>query len=361
MTVNKDDQPKSGDGRAEKSPAAGGKAKSAAGSASQRSSFSVPTIIIASILGATIALVGLFALQTSGLWPAGERAELNSFEQRLSALERAPAGGGASTTDLADLRRALGRLRDDVSALESQSRGPAQSDSADFSGSLSRLRAELGRIENRLADVEVRTPEDLPEQLEALADAAALEALMARVVALEESELESDARRVATALGLAQIARASQGARPFGDVVRALEPLRPGDPLLAQIEPFAQTGAPTRAMLQAEFPTVARRAARAAQTPDELSAWGRVWTWASQAISFRRTGEREGTGADAILARAEMNMAGGDLEGAIAELSALPDDARAVAADWIAGAEARVALDRIVDAIGAELTAELER
>lgn len=323
------------------------------------------TIATASIIGAVLALVLQFALTMGGIWPATESGgggvDLAPLETRIAALER--AGGTASPTsiaDLAELRQSLSRLREQVTRLESQPRDNAAApDLGAFTRMVEDLETELDGIDARTAIIEGRVPADLGVQLAGFVDEAALDEVAARVVQLEEDFEMNDTRRAAMGLGLAQLARAAGGSRPFAEELAAVTLLRPDDALVTQLTPYAEDGVPTLAMLQAEFPSVARRVARAAQTPQQLTAWGRVWMWVGQFVSFRRTGDTDGESASAILARAELRLAESDLDATLDEMNALPPSTHEAAADWVAKAEARDALNQIIAALSAEIITEL--
>jgi len=330
--------------------------------------FDVFTISLAAVLGAALALILQFALTMGGVWPGGATTgagggsvDLAPLESRLAALEQAgPTGAGTSDADIADLRQSVSRLRDQVTRLESQPRdNGAAPDLSAFTRMVEDLETQLDGIDARTAVVEGRVPADLGVQLAGFADQAALDDVAARLIQLEEDFEMNDTRRAAMGLGLAQLARAAGGSRPFDEELAAVTLLRPDDALVAQLAPFAEDGVPTLAMLQADFPAVARGVARAAQTPEELTAWGRVWAWLGQFISFRRTGETDGESAAAILARAEQRLSEGDLDAALDEMNALPPSAQEAAAEWVARAEARVALDQVITALSAEIIAEL--
>jgi hypothetical protein len=72
-------------------------------------------------------------------------------------------------------------------------------------------------------------------------------------------------------------------------------------------------------------------------------------------IGGRAVAPREGDDPDAILSRVQAAVSAGDLETALAEISALPEGARGEMAGWIADAEARAAvvaaLDTVADAV----------
>lgn len=332
--------------------------------------FDLLTISLAAVAGAALALILQIALTLGGIWPGGTstsagggNVDLAPLESRLAALERnGNAGASNSNADaaIADVRQSLSRLRDQVTRLESQPRdNDAAPDLSAFTRIVEELETELDGIDARTAVIEGRVPADLGVQLAGFADEAALDDVAARVIQLEEDFEMNDTRRAAMGLGLAQLARAAGGSRPFGEELAAVTLLRPNDALVAQLAPFAEDGVPTLAMLQADFPSVARRVARAAQTPEELTAWGRVWTWLGQFISFRRTGDTDGESAAAKLARAEQRLSEGDLDAALDEMNALPPSTHEAAAEWVARAEARVTLDRVITALSAEIIAEL--
>jgi len=326
---------------------------------------------VSAVLGAVLALGLQFALTIGGIWPggastgdgAGGAVDIAPLESRIAALERVGDTGPATpSADITEVRQSLSRLRDQVSRLETQSAGgSAAPDLTAFSRMVEELETELNGIDARVAVVEGRVPADLGVQLAGFADETALNDVAARIMQLEEDFEMNDTRRAAMGLGLAQLARAAGGSRPFNEELAAIALVRPDDGRLPQLAPFAEEGVPTFAMLQSEFPGVARRAARAAQTPEQLTAWGRVWAWIGQFVSFRRTGDSEGDSANATLARAEERMDEGDLGAALAEMQKLPEPAQAAAANWMGEAEARVTLDRMITALSADIIAELER
>jgi hypothetical protein len=348
------------------SPPGGGKGKGAAPDAAPAARrFDGITIAVAAVLGAAIALGAQYALTVGGVWPGPAAPDLSSLESRVSALERAdrsPAGpAGPTAAEVNELRQSLARLRDQVANLEQR---PAQSGGPDVNAlvrSIDELQSQLDAAEAQLADLDERTPADLRDQLAGLADDARVTDVEARVAQLEEDVAHSDERMAAMALGLAQLARAAQGSQPFVDELAAVEVILPGDPRLADLTAYAETGVPTTAALERDFPAVARAVTHAAQTPAEQTAWGRVWAWAGQYISFRRTGDTEGDSVHAILARAEEHMDEGDLRAGLREMESLPDTARGPAAGWIDGARARVAVDRLTTALTADVLSELER
>jgi hypothetical protein len=103
----------------------------------------------------------------------------------------------------------------------------------------------------------------------------------------------------------------------------------------------AETGAPTLAALQADFPDLARdalRAVRQAQNP------GGIGGFFETQLGLRSLQPREGDDPDAILSRAEAALRDGRLSETLDEIARLPEEAATVLADWQAQAQMRVTL-----------------
>jgi len=110
--------------------------------------------------------------------------------------------------------------------------------------------------------------------------------------------------------------------------------------LLVDLE-ATMAGVPTLAILRSEFDAVAGDVLAAARAPAQN--WmEKVWRRLSSMVSIRRKGEVAGDDPAALVARAEVRLAAGDLTAAVHELKALPEAATAVAAPWMQRAESRL-------------------
>ena len=173
-----------------------------------------------------------------------------------------------------------------------------------------------------------------------------LAAVIARLDRLEQAQ-DRARSAAAAAVAAAALADAAQSSRPFLTELSALERLMPGGQDLAGLRPLAETGAPTRAALAAEFPEVADRAAAASRTAaPETSLLSRVGAALSSLITVRRTGDVSGSGPDAVLARAERRVAEGDIEAALTQLKGLPAGGQRAISDWRERAQRRVEIER---------------
>ena len=164
----------------------------------------------------------------------------------------------------------------------------------------------------------------------------------------------------AAALAAALLAEASSSSRPFEKELAALEQVLPLSPDALALRRLAQTGAPTRSALAAEFDDAAAQAAVAARDPGERGALlDRLTHALSSIVVIRQVGSTVGDSPDAVLARAERQVDEGDIDGALTTLNALPAGARRAMAVWRAAAERRAEIDRHVVALRATALANL--
>lgn len=224
-----------------------------------------------------------------------DTARLDALDQRLAAIEALPEGGDASTAALAARLAALER---ELAA------APPAVDQAEVDAALARL-AEAEAEAARRAD----------------------EAAAAAEAAAQRTRLDQLREAVASGAG-------------FQAELAALD-----DPdLTAALAPHAD-GIATLAALQANFPEAAREALQLARANATEDGWGaRLTDFLAAQTGARSLTPREGSDPDAILSRAEFALSEGRVADALAEVMALEEPIRAPFADWIARAEARLAV-----------------
>lgn len=191
------------------------------------------------------------------------------------------------------------------------------------------------------------------------APAAEIAALQARVAALESGQ-QRTVNAAAAALAAASLAEATQGSRPFEAELAALERLMPLSAEVRALKPFAETGAPSRAALASEFDAAAARASIAARDPGKSAGFlARLGHALSSIVVIRQVGSTTGDGADAVLARADVSVAEGDIGQALRVLRALPPGAAAAMEGWQSRANRRVTVDRLVASIRLQAISDL--
>lgn len=179
-------------------------------------------------------------------------------------------------------------------------------------------------------------------------------------------DLEAGQSRTAasarSALAAAALLSAAQTSRPFTAELAEVQALAPADLDLSGFAAVAGTGAPSRTALALEFPDFAARAAAAARQPGETAPLGeRLLAALSRVIVVRPVGRLAGDTPEARLARAEVQLAEGDLEAALSSLAGLPPGAQTALRPWWDQAQARARLDRQAAALGERALRDLAR
>lgn len=252
----------------------------------------------------------------------------------LSAVEAAQTELGAQFTDLtANLSDIDARL----TALENLPRGEGTADVpaiAAYEAELEALRAQISDMTG-IAQTE-------------------LESARAEAAAIEENATAA-ARAAAGRAALSRLRTGMENGAPLGAALADLEDAIGGpapDALLA-----AQDGVPTLASLQEQFPDVARAALATARREGVSGEdTGGVGAFLRNQFDVRSVTPQEGTTADAILSRAQAAVREGRLSDALAEISALPEVARAEMSDWLGQAEARADAIAAVDILSTSLS-----
>jgi hypothetical protein len=176
-------------------------------------------------------------------------------------------------------------------------------------------------------------------------------ALVSRVDKLESGR-KGLGDAATAALAAASLSQAAETGRPFLNELNAVAQLMPDSRAVEALRPFADKGAPSRAVLVAEFPEMARRADFAANTPGaHAGLLARLTHALSVLFTVRQVDRLTGSDPDAILARAEHKVNDGDLEGAVKELDALPPKGREAASVWRERALQRVQIQSRVSTI----------
>jgi hypothetical protein len=253
-----------------------------------------------------------------------------------------------------------------ISELEQRLANVPQTDLSGIEAALAALTARLDEIEARPATVVAAPTGDvsavtadmdaLRAQIAEMTDAAQTELAQARAAAASiEENAASAARNSAARAALSRVQTALESGAPIGAALGDLEEATGGtapDALIA-----AQDGVPTLAALQEQFPEAARAALATARSEGVAGeATSGIGAFLRNQFDVRSTAPRDGNDADAILSRAEAAVRTGRLSDALAEVSALPEVARAAMSDWLALAEARASAVAAADILSSTLS-----
>jgi hypothetical protein len=327
------------------------------------------------VLGAVVLALGAGgAVLTRDIWlPAAESepaavmdaGELQVFERRIAALESALAANAEGSGDAAALEALGGGL-------------------AEVQNNLTAARGRLDLVETRAAEAEALRDKlaVLEEQVAALAASAGVgeevAALKARIEALADlesrvaalAESATVARGAATdetavVLAVFQLRDALRGSGPFAAELTTLQSLAAGQDdaaladLIAPLGAHAAAGIPNLIALKATFPAAAREIVAQGQGSADDDWVDGMLRRLSGLVTVRRVGPVEGSGAGAVVARAEVELIADNLAGALAELDGLSGPAAQAANRWRAQAEARLAAERALAGLGQSIARRL--
>ncbi|PXW71903.1 hypothetical protein C7964_1019 [Loktanella sp. PT4BL] len=259
-----------------------------------------------------------------------------------------------------------------ISLLEQRIEAAPQVDLSGIEAAQAELAVQLSDMQARIDELAARpattviseaTGEGVSAELDALraqiaemTNAAQTELEEARAAAASiEENAAAAARNAAARAALSRVQTALESGAPIG---AALGDLEAATMQSAPAELLAvQDGVPTLASLQDQFPDVARAALATARAEgvsgEETTGFG---AFLRNQLDVRSTTPREGSSADAILSRAEAAVRSGRLSDALAEISALPEVARAEMSDWLAQAEQRADAIAAVDILSTSLS-----
>ena len=278
---------------------------------------------------------------------------LAPLQEQIAALVAAPppAPEPVAPVDLSPVIARLDTLSGGIEALALRVGAledrPALPDAAEAQASAAQ--AVEAELETERAAIAARAAE-----LEAAAQAALVDAQAAIATAEQEAAAARARAEAQAALGLVQAALAS-GA-PFADALATIAAVTPAPEALTGV---AETGIPTRAALEQGFAPLARAALPVALRETAGEGLGeRLGAFVMGQLGGRSVEPRAGDDPDAVLSRAEAAVRAGDLAGALSEIAALPEGARAVLAPWVADVEARIAAEAGLAALITALSAD---
>jgi hypothetical protein len=277
---------------------------------------------------------------------AQAQTRLSDLENALSALSIPSADGNGGTIDAG---ASLAELARRVDALEATSSPTAAGDAGD-GAAIARI-DDLGRT--------------------ATANKDALAVLQERVAGLRQTQ-EAQAQRLETLVseGTGKIGTGEKLARrmaaealrttyqrgvAYSGLLDTAEGLAGTGPAPEALRRFADSGAPTAAMLKEQFDAIADEIIDADRPETEgVTDW--LMQNARSLVTVRPVGPVEGESAEAILSRIDAALAIGNLQSALTEWQGLSAPAKAVSQQWADALAARTKADAAL----AQLTASLE-
>jgi hypothetical protein len=131
---------------------------------------------------------------------------------------------------------------------------------------------------------------------------------------------------------------------PFVAEIAAAKSVASDPKLLAALEPFAQSGVPTPAVLTRELTVLIPALAKAVGTPPrDTGVLDRLKANAERLVRVRPLDDAVGDDPVTVVRRIELRAEQANLAGAVAAIAKLPPSARELGKEWMARVEGRTA------------------
>jgi hypothetical protein len=270
--------------------------------------------------------------------------------QVAQAAAAPPAPDPALANRLAAVETQLKSLDQAVGALGQRSESRAAANAAalnELGQKLARSdasRAQSSEASGATADANATTIAALGNRVDALEDSTkTIEATLTAEQAKRNAQ-NSDDRATRAAVVAAALDAAVERGDPFARELKAAQSQAPDAKALAPLEGFAATGVPGADALARELSGLEPELLRIAGAgPSQGGFLQKLQANAERLVRIRPIEEVAGDDPAAVIARAEIKAARGDVPGALMELGNLPASVRAPAQAWISKAQARTA------------------
>ena len=286
----------------------------------------------------------------------GPGVDLAPIEERLSKLETSLSDTAKRVDEVANAQNATAPDSAGANVAPAPVPDPRVDTLASENEALKQQIASLTERLDQMSGLDAKVGELAP-RIDALTPR--LDALDQQVAGLPKGNEQQRAVALIVAVGELRSALASDKSfsaelSTLSDLTQNDETLRPRlKPIIDRLTPMAEAGVPTLSQLAAGFPATeiarAGEADLAAEVTDDnwfKRFWRGLGHSISEVITVRPTGpDVEGDDTLARLARAEAKLGEGDLAGAVAEVRGMKGLATEIAAEWLAQAEARLAIE----------------
>ena len=338
------------------------------------------------VVGAVVGVIGAAAI-AAALWFAGVLpVQIEPAPQTAAAPPRAEAPAAASPVPATQSAQSI--VSDEISSrldrIEQALQGPPRTDAA-LAGRVAGAEAQAKALGDSLAAL-TRRVDDLAAaaqtalaQAKSAADAAKeaaknaaastqqsgvqrsdIEAVESRVAAVQNamksldvalaqraSSTNADDRVMRLAIAAEALRATVERGTPFAPELAAVKTLGADPKATTALDPFAAQGLISTAELGRELTALVPALDRVTEPPaSNASLWAALESRAQKLVRITPVGtSAQPTGSDpaALIARLNADAARGDIDGALAEIAKLPDQARALAQAWADKAAARQA------------------
>ncbi|GGA36230.1 COG4223 family protein [Pelagibacterium lentulum] len=336
------------------------------------------TLGIAAGLGGALAGVALaYGLAYFGYWPQppmaaptgqsaldarlatlenaaqAESTRIGDIAGRLDALEAAPASNdtdagqsiaalentlAAQAQQLSDL---AGQNNDLAARIEALALGASETDMDELAQNLGAIRSRIDELSTATASFGAEIEANQSGLADVLVRLDAMETALAEQPSI--SELTADRDRLARLpRAIAQLERDMNAGAPFADALGEVEALLPDLDISQQIRTASLSGLMTDESLVRSYRANLPQILAARPLPEEAGIFDRLIAQTQSALALRVSGDLDGDGPDAQLARVEAALERGDLAAAHDAARTLPQPMQDAMAPVLLGLTARI-------------------
>lgn len=191
---------------------------------------------------------------------------------------------------------------------------------------------------------------------------AELEKINSRIELMSKREAEAleAARHSALAIAFSNLKRAMDRGEGFSAELEAVQQLAGNDVDFSVLKSVESQGIVSEQALLTDFPKLAIKALAVEPEGDEKTGWNKLVTKARTALRYRRTGDIEGEGSEAVLARMEFKFKQGHVEDVLSEAKGLDAKAMLVMQPWLKQLEARLLVESAMQKLEDQLLSSLQ-
>ncbi len=233
----------------------------------------------------------------------GFDARMNAFEARSNGLESRLNGTAAD----------VGKLQTAVGGLPKVDLSPLQAATATLGAEVARMQVQLSAAKDGTRVTEIRAVGSADE-----------------------------ARATPIALVGQAVGRAVADGRPYAADLDTLRALGADPDAVAKLQPLAAEGAPTAGALKAQWDAVSGDVLAAVKPAQAGTALDRLGASALSLVQMRRVGAVQGDDPGALVTQIDAALDAGDVPGALAAWTKLPQAGQDRSRDWAAAAGAEV-------------------
>jgi hypothetical protein len=312
---------------------------------------------------------------------AGDAAENDELLARIAELEARLESIGTGESAVSDVQAEIARLDTAIAEARSEARGElsqltdqlASGASGDGAASaaqaqkITTLEETSSEISSNFADLQNELgsfQSDIGTQISSLSEAvtasqtqledvsAGLSDLESQVASVSEqvSAQSSGRERAEAALTAAALTTAIESGQGFAEPLAAFATMVGESPSVEALRPYAESGVPTLASLQADFGAVVDEIL-AATKPQAEGVGNKFMSNLQSLVTVRPAGEVEGEGPRAIVGRMTAALQNGNLDRVLSEAETLPEAGQAAASEFLGKVRARAQANSLLSNI----------